>query len=88
MTLADISLFALAFIITENVSSADSSTQISTFLHSRSENLDSADLSVQQSVFVQTRVESFTIADLAEATGWFKINNSQTPNWVPIDTQQ
>jgi hypothetical protein len=78
----------IVFTITENLNSADSSTQVSTFLQSLSENIVSADLSTQTFAFLQSRVEPFTVSDLAASGGWFKINNDQSVTWVPINNSQ
>jgi hypothetical protein len=38
--------------------------------------------------FSPTVAETLTLMDMACATGWFAINDSQTPNWVDINDAQ
>jgi hypothetical protein len=71
--------------ITENLSLADSSTQLSTYAVSRTENLGVADSSTQVYAYTSSVTENLSLADIISA-GNNNFTNTVTENLALVDT--
>lgn len=72
---------AYFFTVTEAITVADSSTQRSTFGYTITEVLTVADTQVFHAQFQESITEALFVLDSSKVTGWFLINDVQTPLW-------
>lgn len=79
---------AFLFSIAEPINVASEQTISSQFIVVNVENIQLNDSSTQQSTFLEAIVEAVTILDKLCYNGWFKIDDSQTADWGPINEAQ
>jgi len=87
-TVASVQIGGYSFVITENISPADNKTVVAAFVSTANENVNTADTPTSIASFVSSQLESLAINDVPIATGWVKINDNQTPNWVVVNNSQ
>jgi hypothetical protein len=67
---------------------ADTEDRTAIFYRSVLENSDAADTITVQGIFNAIDLEAVYISDIVSSSGWFKIDDSQTPNWGVISNEQ
>jgi hypothetical protein len=89
-TLADAELVEkiLFGAVVEDAVYADAQSSQANFQSNTTENFTSAEIETTQVNFNSAKVEGFTIIDESIGRGWFRVVDTQNPNWTPVNNTQ